>query len=535
MYFSRFGTVESVRLFSKGNFYSAFILFKTTRGAKAALSMKKHRINNRIVSVKEAKQCHQPDVKRSEPPNLNTLSAECLQKVFKQLHLRDLISVAEVNVRFKRNAEEVFKSTYQTTYLNVFELIEGDDSFHPKWFQLHWLRRKFYELFEQMLRNFGPLIKSLRLEDPDPSSDLFGSPLNEEKLFKLTQKYCPSLKELTLCRLGYDEWLDIELRPMFSGLEKLHLDGDVSDKFIELLSDCRELKHLRVDGGRAGVWVDYKFPKLESFEITYFREYDDKQFDLFFESHGNLHTLKMEDHYLYTSTIANIPKYLLNLETFCFNIGEFDDEEEDPTNENILQLSKLKSLKNLTMKCDASSMKLLVDAFSEENTPIEHFDILDCKIDDELVRGLSKLKSMKTLKLTGCEMAEGTLINLTQQLNEVNKLIVEDAKGVIMGDVKERLLFAQNLCLVNLPEELVRIPPDQSAADILNILDDDCLNEVFKFLPLRDLGNAADVCQHFQQIAKVVFESFHGSFDTDVPFHTPICKRLKKCSAISVQ
>lgn len=272
-YFSRYGTVESVRLFSKGSSYSAFILFKTTKGAKAALSVKKHRINKHIVKVNEARQCHQPGFKRTviqiktpstpgqSSPILRILNDECLKKVFECLHLRDLSNVAKVSKRFKYNAEAVFSSKYAN--LDILDLIEGDANYilFREWYKIRWLNEQFFDLVEQLFRNFGPLIKALKLtgsgksDENDAFDDAFDeilwSGLDESRLLALVKSHCTSLKELTLYDMGYDKTVSIELRPLFASLEKLNLNhqGDVCDNFIELFSDCRELKWLMVDGG----------------------------------------------------------------------------------------------------------------------------------------------------------------------------------------------------------------------------------------------------------------------------------------------
>lgn len=52
------------------------------------------------------------------------------------------------------------------------------------------------------------------------------------------------------------------------------------------------------------------------------------------------------------------------------------------------------------------------------------------------------------------------------------------------------------------PQDLLLVPPEEdSAQQILNILNDDCLRVVFKFFELNDLCNTAMVCVRFQQHA----------------------------------
>lgn len=54
---------------------------------------------------------------------------------------------------------------------------------------------------------------------------------------------------------------------------------------------------------------------------------------------------------------------------------------------------------------------------------------------------------------------------------------------------------------------LVNPPEQESPVQIVNALNDDCLREVFRLLPLIDLTNVADVCVRFNTVAKEVFSS----------------------------
>lgn len=57
------------------------------------------------------------------------------------------------------------------------------------------------------------------------------------------------------------------------------------------------------------------------------------------------------------------------------------------------------------------------------------------------------------------------------------------------------------------PHPSLKAPEQNSPLHILNALNDDCLREIFKFLPLVALVNAADVCVRFRAHAKVAFAS----------------------------
>lgn len=54
-------------------------------------------------------------------------------------------------------------------------------------------------------------------------------------------------------------------------------------------------------------------------------------------------------------------------------------------------------------------------------------------------------------------------------------------------------------------------PAQNSPQHILNVLDDDCIEEIMRRLTnLNDLINAAEVCQRFQNAAKICFKKFQS-------------------------
>lgn len=62
----------------------------------------------------------------------------------------------------------------------------------------------------------------------------------------------------------------------------------------------------------------------------------------------------------------------------------------------------------------------------------------------------------------------------------------------------------------NQPDHPLQVPPEQdSESNILNALNDDCLQEIFKLLKVTDLTNVAGVCKRFNEQAKITFDFKH--------------------------
>lgn len=120
---------------------------------------------------------------------------------------------------------------------------------------------------------------------------------------------------------------------------------------------------------------------------------------------------------------------------------------------------------------------------------------------------------MKTLKLTRCVIAQDSLIDVNKHLNRINRVVVEDIKCFDLDGNNIEIPLAENVCVVR--TSMRQLPKQyQDSADILNILNDDCIVEIFEFLPLYDLCNVAEVCQRFRDNAQKAFRLHHTSFNT---------------------
>lgn len=442
---------------------------------------------------------------------LSQLDDVCVKKVFQCLHLHDLCNAADVCKRFRTLSGEVFKSDFANQkILDISQLIEGNTEFHNQWFMVRWLTEKFMVSAERLFRNFGHLIKALQLTGTGERRGM-----DENELLMLVNTYCrTSLRELKLVEFGRSDDFSKELIPLFGGLQKLSLMGifgaDVSDSFVACLGGCQNLKRLHVDGIPATMWNNHKFPKLKSLIMSNNWEFEHTEFNSFLKLHQNLRTLKGDNFFSILST--DLP----NLETLYFCFGDFLDYEDDTeeVEENMLQLSKLKSLKNLTFSGEASVLNVLIAALEKEqdHTPIEYLNLVECEIESEVVVALSKLGSLKTLALTRCEITKDALIDVNTRLNRINKVVVEDID--LDGNITE---IAENVCVVNSIKTSIRKHQnlDQDSADILNMLNDDCIVEIFEFLSLCDLCNVAEVCKQFRENAQKTFQLHHTTFKTD--------------------
>lgn len=133
---------------------------------------------------------------------------------------------------------------------------------------------------------------------------------------------------------------------------------------------------------------------------------------------------------------------------------------------------------------------------------------------DDLYRQFSRFGKVLKIQLIGCSITKKSIASIEfeeeqiwSQLISKRHFYIHDRKAEISPLIK----------LENLPEEADFMdeslqPPEQdSQKHILNILNDDCLREIFhKFQHYSSLFTVANVCVRFNEIAKGIFASEYG-------------------------
>lgn len=147
------------------------------------------------------------------PKNMyNALNDDCLRVVFAKLHVLDLVSVADICVRFNEIAKEIFRLRYKRKVFDFHDLKRSkDDEFTLK----H---------VAGCLRNFGPLIKSMSFSYLNHafmhSKYIAGGP---NVLLGIINKYCIELNDIDICADVEHVKTFSEIIPLFERLKKLRI------------------------------------------------------------------------------------------------------------------------------------------------------------------------------------------------------------------------------------------------------------------------------------------------------------------------
>lgn len=351
-----------------------------------------------------------------------TLDSKCILQIFIRMDLEDLCRVSEASKQFKQVAEQAFSQRY--------EIIDFE-------------RPKSYNksLFRRVLCKFGALVKSIDTTEIYP---------HDEMILNNIARYCTgTLEKLFVSHITID---CNKVRPLFSHLKLLQLncckfEGDNR----LLLSNCPELEHLYVDSVTDSSFLERKFPKLDILE---FGEFVWVSLWRLLELNPQIKTLNVmgyPDDYM----VSNIVHLLKNVERLIIKPGMMCKTARLQSTQVLLQLSKLKSLKDLSLNAGgetySKSVTKLMNAFTKAKVALEELDLSRFSITAKDIKSMANVNTLQTLRLGAIKVnCIDHLIPLAQQLPLLSELqfgFEGDAK-ISVNDIQNFIqLAAQLKCL----------------------------------------------------------------------------------------
>lgn len=399
---------------------------------------------------------------------LNVLNDKCIQAIFNQLisNLEDFSSASEVCKRFQQNAVIYYSESGEkriaiTAYQHA-NLPSGTVSFGRA--------HGFLKIFGRFLESI--YLISIRDEEYllDENYTVDQKPINV--VLNSIADFCGN----TLTKLtAHAGCIDLNTSSPFTALEKLDLaSGIVYDvaPFPEAkVLEVRSCKILRDDVfGRT-------FPKLEKAVFCSIKGLTDDAFISFQTCNPQLQKLWLlclDPNVGITSAIVrDIELRTPNLTDFTL-ICNRDESLMNNLGADILHLSGLKQLRNLRVECNSApfSAKLLIEAFAENDVPIEDLQIHGANPD--YVESLSQLQQLKRLNILnvpedmvakcvrnshglqeliieGDVTIDGVIQILKQRRLKLNKLYVTaNGMKIDQENYDKVLALAKNACMVSI-------------------------------------------------------------------------------------
>lgn len=331
-------------------------------------------------------------------PSILDLNDDCLLNILGNLDEIDLCAVDETCQRLRQLSEYYFHKWYSCKPF-LFPTPKENDP------------RKFFEV-KRILVHFGKYINKLLIAHSG-DLELIGS-----------GTYCNQhLHELELNDIYLHRHNLSDCQVLLSNVKRLSLKQcrGKEKNFARFLDSCNSLKELEISEiyNYCGIFLANKFGQLESIIFKKITSVSSNYVTIFFSKNFNLKKIHLIDcRFTSDDIFGKIAVYLKNIEEISIQVKNVTNSFE----KNLTKLSKLPKLKRLEFNCAGHQITSAVYSLASKNT-MEHFSISDTKLNKDLCVALSKMKSLKTLKLISMQdecrnfaklLSSNNLINLEQ-------------------------------------------------------------------------------------------------------------------------
>lgn len=365
------------------------------------------------------------------------LNDDCLNEVFKNLDLSDLCSVADSCSRLKSATQAYFAYSE----LRTLHFPYSGMRYSRKPLMVNQL---IYES-SRVLRNFGASVISFIETEDLPYDRLVTESLRkyQRNIIELLIQYCgENLIELKLCHFNMTNEIAIIMRPLLGHLQKFELHW-VSH--LRMLSAwCPELRelHLRDTVVNQKGW-NQRFQKLT--KMAYFG-CDMDGIKEFVRRNPQLKSFEIGGYNVETPIFQIVGEHATEIENLIVGVGLLGSEY--PVRAGYFD--RLRNLNSVTITDDRSqhfltaaindiaaadiSLKKLCGKASREVLKV-----------DQLVEGISKLKTLETLELKVVGLRTRDVIHICKQLSKLSKLRIRISGELTIEYLLYLIRIAENL------------------------------------------------------------------------------------------
>lgn len=357
--------------------------------------------------------------------------------------MHDLCSAADVCSRFESNAQSVFKRKFAVFDLNELT-VERDIESQIDWTRWDDLDDLVYdddddnflsmESVKRLFRHFGPLIQTMHLDNNDFDDE------QRDEILELIATYCAHedsmLYKLAMHDITIGSHLMPPLKSIFDRLKSLDVTGGSFYAGSELTELTLEDVDLSDDLMEPFRQMLTKLQKCSLFDVR--------------DSAGVFASIttcitQLKSLILVDSTEA----WLLEEYTFCAIslLSELEELHLDVhiVSGSINMLAKLKHLKVFSCRCDGVQIDELLNAFAEQNVPIEDLHLSNFTLDTKIASNMAKLTKLKKLRLSNGEAESGQLLRAVKGMLHLGTIHLDDFKDVLIDEIKSVIEHAVEL------------------------------------------------------------------------------------------
>lgn len=384
--------------------------------------------NSEEHSVKRARYLSEHVVLPSKP-SLLMLNPDCLLQLFAYLHIDDLIAIAEVNSTLKSWAKYYFRLKYR--HFNCLSLMKDCPVSADQ--------------MKKVLSNFGDQIVSLNM----PSNIFIKSRTICMDLLLWAKRYCSvNVTALTLEEIELKDHLRASLISLFKYVETLELINSDFTPFEWQFAE--NLKCLKIESTKVN-W--------EQLSNTYFANLEDVHLMDTFISNQSLRRFISLNSTLKRLSIVNCGAtahifdavgQLKKLEMFEF-LANGPNLHRRIFRENMGYLNSLNRLKLLRLNCEKQSVHCLLAGFVANGIAIEHLELVDGQIDDATTETISKMATIRVLKLNSMiDLVESHILQMATAIKQLKELWVRTPAKISQVCIRKIVQRSVELSLIKI-------------------------------------------------------------------------------------
>lgn len=370
---------------------------------------------------------------------LDQLNDDCLMEIFSKLKLYELCTVHCAAKRFQPLTEMIFRKNFNKMNWENTNMFECEEV------TLHKLR--------SILMGCGKYIESLEI-----NSEIFVSSQRVRAL-DLIIRMCKNIKSVSFEQFKtFDHSVDSYVNEFFARLESLTLiDSDLSGHLFDILGECNNLKQLNI--GSYNTFnvssLNRHYPYLVDVSID-LEDLNPINIDQFIKKNPQITSLTIND--TRDDLMRTIADNLVNLNSLNLTLQYCQDTN---VMTNII-VNQMKNLKQLTLKCNESSVSRLIDRLSKQNN-LTHLYLYDVTSAKMLIDALQQFTNLQLLVIQFSDggLDDQPLLEMGKKLINLNELRIQNSDSLTSNGLLKFLNETKSLNVLAIEESTINLNDEQ--------------------------------------------------------------------------
>lgn len=349
------------------------------------------------------------------------LNDDCFYELYKFLPTIDWCSLRETCTRFRTVSDycfdrqsNKFRLEGTTVSGSSFDLMRVKD-------------------VKRLIRIFGHKITKLSINRSD-----FGEHEDPAQLVPLLDRYCLTMRDLEFVNINLVPATIVQCSRLFSNLHRLVIDQWNDEVAFDCcLARCvalKELKIIHLNNIAGKSLAHHRFKSLESFSMKSCGDFDYGFVKRFLENHCRIERLQFLSPYFLAENITQ------DIAMALPNLLEFSVQHNLTFKPNVLPVTQIPRLKkfeiDFTWITDDCVNQLFIGLVVANH--MEDLNLASFRLNDESIRNLCALKTLKILKLTTTNhLDEKVCKKLATELPALLEVHIIECEDITFNEIKQ--------------------------------------------------------------------------------------------------